>query len=78
VVVGNQGCCDQYNFVIPKQSGPQWLCEMTALATARHETINSWMKVWAIAQISYQHGQGLQEQLSQHVQTVNGIAVSCT
>jgi hypothetical protein len=42
---------------------------MTALTTAQHETINSRMKVWAILQTSYQHGQGLQESLSRHNQT---------
>jgi hypothetical protein len=47
---------------------------MTALATARHKTINSWMKVWAIIQISCQHGQGLQEWLLQHERIVNAIA----
>jgi hypothetical protein len=46
-------CRDGYNFVIPKHSGPQWLCEMTALATVQHQTINSQMKVWAITQTFY-------------------------
>jgi hypothetical protein len=73
-IVGDQGYRDGYQFVIPKQSGPQWLRDMTALATARHETINSWMKVWAITLSSYQHGQGLQERLLRHEQTVNAIA----
>jgi hypothetical protein len=46
-IVANQGYRDGYNFVIPKQSGPQWLCEMTAMATTTscHETINSRMNV---------------------------------
>jgi hypothetical protein len=32
------------------------------------------MKVWAILSTSYQHGQGLREQLSRHKRTVNAIA----
>jgi hypothetical protein len=36
-IVGDQGYCDGYQFVIPKQSGPQWLRDMTALATVRHK-----------------------------------------
>jgi hypothetical protein len=66
-----QSRLSQQVFVIPKQSGPQWLCEMTALMTAQHKT----MKVWAILQTSYQHGQGLQESLSCHNQTLNAIAI---
>jgi hypothetical protein len=47
-IVGDMGYCDGYQFVIPKHTGPQWLQEMMSIATVRHETINSWMKVWAI------------------------------
>jgi hypothetical protein len=47
-IVGDLGYHNGYQFVIPKQSGPRWLHEMTSMATARHETINSRMKVWAI------------------------------
>jgi hypothetical protein len=73
-IVADQGYRDGYQFVIPKQSGPQWLRELTSLATSRHETINSRMKVWAILSTSYRHGQGLQERLSRHERTVNAIA----
>jgi hypothetical protein len=73
-IVADPGCHDGYQFVIPKQSGPQWLCELTELATAQHKTINSRTKVWAILSRSYQHGQGLQEWLSCHEQTMNAIA----
>jgi hypothetical protein len=52
-IVADLGYRDGYNFVIPKQSGPQWLQEMITMATSRHETINSRMKVWAILRTSY-------------------------
>ena len=47
---------------------------MTALATARHETINSRMKVWAILRTAYRYGQGLEQRLLRHERTVNAIA----
>ena len=49
-------------------------CEMTALATARHETINSRLKVWAIVRNAYRYGQGEEERLARHERTVCAIA----
>jgi hypothetical protein len=50
------------------------LKEMTAMSTARHETINSQMKVWAILRTPYRHGQGADERMTRHGRTVNAIA----
>jgi hypothetical protein len=72
-IVADRGYRDGYNFVIPKESGPQWLREMTAMATSRHETINSRMKVWAILRTSYRHGQGLDKRLLRHERTTKAI-----
>jgi hypothetical protein len=47
---------------------------MTAMATARHETINSQMKVWAILHNAYQYGKGMDEQMCRHGCTVKAIA----
>jgi hypothetical protein len=47
---------------------------MASMATARHKTINSRMKVWAILHTPYQHGQGADEQMTHHERTVNAIA----
>jgi hypothetical protein len=52
-IIGDMGYLYGYQFVIPKRTGPQWLQEMTSIATARHETIDSQMKVWAIFQTFY-------------------------
>ena len=73
-IVGDGGYRDGFQYVIPKRAGPQWLREMTALATARHETINSRLKVWAIIRNAYRYGQGSDERLKRHERTVNGIA----
>jgi hypothetical protein len=61
-VVGDGGYHEGNQFV-PKRTGPKWLQEMTAMATARHETINSPMKVWAILPNAYKYGQGMDEWL---------------
>jgi hypothetical protein len=73
-VVGDGGYCDGNQFVIPKRTGPVWLQEMTAMATARHETINSWMKVWAILRNAYKYGKGTDERLRHHGHTTKAIA----
>lgn len=73
-IVGDGGYRDGFQFVITKRAGPQWLQDMTALATARHETINSRMKIWAIVRNAYRFGQGSEERLKRHEQTINGIA----
>jgi hypothetical protein len=65
-------CWDIMMDVIPKQKGLQWLQEMIFIVTA--QPINSRMTVWAVLQTPYQHGQGLQDWLSHHEQTVNAIA----
>jgi hypothetical protein len=72
-IVGDMGYRDGYQFVIVKWTGPQWLQEMTSIATARHETINSQMKVWAILQTPYWHSEGLQDRMFRHERTVNAI-----
>jgi hypothetical protein len=73
-IVGDGGYRDGLQFVIPKRAGAQWLREMTAMATARHETINSRMKIWAILRNAYKYGQGSEERMQRHGQTVNAIA----
>ena len=73
-IVGDGGYRDGFQYVIPKRAGPQWLRKMTALATARHEIINSRLKVWAIIRNAYRYGQGSEERLRRHERTVNGIA----
>jgi hypothetical protein len=65
-------CWDIVMDVIPKRTGPQWLQEMTSIATA--QPINSRMMVWAVLQRPYQHGQGVQDWLLHHEQTMNAIA----
>jgi hypothetical protein len=69
-VVGDGGFRDGNQFVIPKQTGPG----NTAMATARHETINSRMKVWAILPNAYKYGKGTDEQLRRHGHTAKAIA----
>jgi hypothetical protein len=73
-IVGDLGYHNGSQFVIPKQSGPCWLHEMTSMATACHKTINSRMKVWAVRHTSYQHGPDLHEWLLCHEQTTKVIA----
>jgi DDE superfamily endonuclease len=73
-VVGDGGYSDGNQFVVPKRTGPVWLQEMTAMATVRHETINSRMKVWTILRNSYKYGKGTDEQMRRHGQTVKAIA----
>jgi hypothetical protein len=73
-VVGDGGYQDGNQFVIPKRTGPVWLQEMTAMATAQHETINSWMKVWAILRNAYKYGKGTDKQMLRHGRTVKAIA----
>jgi hypothetical protein len=73
-LVGDGGYSDGNQFVIPKRTGPLWLQEMTAMATARHETINSRMKVWAILRNSYKYGKGTDKWMCRHGQTVKAIA----
>jgi hypothetical protein len=56
------------------RTGPVWLQQMTATATARHETINSRMKVWAILRNAYKYGKGMDERMLRHGRTVKAIA----
>jgi hypothetical protein len=73
-VVGDGGYRDGNQFVIPKRTGTIGLQAMTAMATARHETINSRMKVWAILRNGYKYGKGTDERMRRHGQTVKAIA----
>jgi hypothetical protein len=73
-VVGDGGYQDGNQFVIPKQTGPIWLQEMMAMATVRHETINSRLKVWAILRNAYKYGKGTDKRMRQHGQTVKAVA----
>jgi hypothetical protein len=60
--------------IVVSATGPVWLQEMTAMATARHETINSRMKVWAILRNAYKYGKGTDERMHRHGRTVKAIA----
>jgi hypothetical protein len=60
----------------------EWLLAIKAVmmgicdsSTHDSTTRNNQQKVWAILQTSYQHGQGLQESLSCHNQTLKAIAI---
>jgi hypothetical protein len=70
VDVGDLGDHNGYQVVIPKQSGPCWLREMTSMATAHHKTINSSMKVWAI----WHYQCDLHKRFLHHKQTTKAIA----
>jgi hypothetical protein len=47
---------------------------MMAMAMACYETINSWMKVWAILRNAYKYGKRTDEQMRQHGHTMKAIA----
>ena len=52
-IVGDKGYRDGMQFCIPKGYGPGWLQDMTAAATARHETVNGRLKRFGILSQRY-------------------------
>ena len=55
-IMADKGYRDGFQFVISKESGPEWYQEMTAKVTARHETINSRFKRFKVLSTPFRHG----------------------